>query len=149
MSYKGALFAVLVAFAVLFALVFENPLFLADFNSPPPAARPGHVTVAAILPSYPNPPWPTTGLSYACSESGPGAIEFAASGPVDITVVSVTLSYGVANFTAAGAGCPIGTGTTVISIVALSAAAGPTGSQFSGYATAANGTKFRFSGTWS
>ena len=143
----GAVFAALVAFAILFVLVFQNPLFIANYNllssSNGPQAR-----VTPFLPASPPTQWSAAGFAYSCSDTGPGALQISNGGRTNITVASVSLTYGGLTQTATGPDCVLAPGTSVISIVALDAQAGAQNSPYSGYLETSDGSQIPFSGNW-
>jgi len=132
---------------MLYALVLQNPLFIARFNSLPPQNG-GQIRVTPFLPGNPSPPWGTTGLAYTCGGAGPGALQIANNGQGAITIVSMSLTYGGATYATSGPNCSIAPGTAVISITALGAPAAGQNTQYEGYVATSDGTQLRFSGVW-
>lgn len=147
MSYRGILVAVVLTFVIAYTLVFQNPIFTADFNSPFGHSSP-NLKVSPYLPSNSTIAWSTTGLTYACGSSGPGLLEVDNAGSQNATIISVVLTYNGQTYNATGAPCTVGPGNTEISITALAAPAGSPGSDYSGYLTTHGGAKYSFSGAW-
>jgi hypothetical protein len=147
MSWKGVVVGVVVAIAIAYTLVFQNPLFMANLNSvlahgPPP------LQVTSSLPSGSSVSWSKAGLAYACSSSGPGILEIKNGANSTVIIVSVSLAYNGLTYNATGTSCSAGPGNTVISITSLGAPPGLRDTSFSGYVAISGGTKFPFSGTW-
>lgn len=136
----------LVAFAIGYTLVFQNPIFVADVNSAF-SGGPPHLSVSPYLPSSSAVLWSTAGLSLSCGNGGPGVLQVDNKGSTNVTITAVSLTYGGQTYNSTGTACSVGRGSSVVSITALGAQAGPQGTTFSGYLVA-SGTRYPFSGTW-
>ena len=148
MGGKGIVLIGVVSIMTLYTLVFQNPLFLAN-PALTTSSDPNAVAVASYLPSAPSSPWLTTGLSYSCGGLGPGILEVTNPSQTIAAVVSISLTYDCATYTATGPNCAAGTGTTTVSIASLSVPSGASGDQYTGYVTLHDGRQVPFSGVWS
>ena len=149
MSWKGWLVAAILAFAIMFTFVFQNPVFQANFSSlfPGGGSQP-EIQATPYLPAYNSSQWSTSVFAYACSGSGPGLIALSNPGSGAVTIASVSLSYNGQTYTAAAPACSAPPGQSEIFVTALGAAAGYRGSPFTGYIQTSDGSKVPFAGTW-
>ena len=141
------MFAAIVTFAMLYVLLIENPLFLANSNANASTSA-GKVSVSPFLPSAQTASWSTSGFAYACGGSGPGALQITNNGQGTVTISSVFLTYGGMTYSATGPSCSVPPGNSLISITALGASAPTRDSTYQGYVQTSDGTKINFVGTW-
>ena len=147
MTWKGALVAGIVAFAILYTFVFQNPIFQADVGSLFQTGQP-QIQVTPYLPASTSFHWGVSAFAYACTGTGPGLLAVSNPGDKAVTVVSVSIDYNGSTYAATDPSCSLAPGQSEIFVVSLGAPAGAQGSPFTGYVQTSDGSKVPFSGTW-